>query len=51
MTELADIGIYKIAPTTDGNELFARTLRNLTGLARYYRDIARRGVDLIFKVD
>jgi hypothetical protein len=51
VTELADNGIYEIAPATDEHELFAGILRNLTGLARYYRDIAYRGLDLIIKVD
>ncbi|WP_345390668.1 hypothetical protein [Nonomuraea salmonea] len=40
-------GVYKTRSDDDEDETFARAMNNLRWLARYYRDVAAHGYDLI----
>ncbi|MEV4254893.1 DUF1877 family protein [Spirillospora sp. NPDC049652] len=44
-------GVYKVRPNDDEDETFARAMDDLRWLARYYRDVASHGYDLIVILD
>ncbi|MEV5573006.1 DUF1877 family protein [Spirillospora sp. NPDC052269] len=45
--EMVGLGVYKTRPDDDEDETFARAMDDLRWLARYYRDVAAHGHDLI----
>lgn len=45
--EMADLGVYKTRRDEDEEETFAHAMDDLRWLARYYREVAAHGYDLI----
>ncbi|MGH3715107.1 MAG: DUF1877 family protein [Micromonosporaceae bacterium] len=51
VAEMAALGVYKVHPSHDDDEVFAGLLDGLRRLAAYYRGIVDRGLDLIIVKD
>ncbi|WP_433326224.1 DUF1877 family protein [Spirillospora sp. CA-294931] len=51
VAEMVALGVYKTRPDDDEGETFARAMGNLRWLARYYREVAAYGYDLIVIAD
>jgi hypothetical protein len=51
VAEMDSSGVYKTRPDEDDDEAFERLSGHLGRLARYYRDVAGRGLDLIVERD
>lgn len=51
VAEMYELGVYKVQPSEDDDEAFARVLGRLRQLAQYYHRLAEQGADLIVVKD
>ena len=51
VAEMDELGVYKVHPSENDDEVFARVLQRLRQLGRYCRELTARGVDLIVVKD
>ncbi|QWF81988.1 DUF1877 family protein [Amycolatopsis sp. CA-230715] len=51
VADMVDLCLYKVGPSEDDDDAFARITADLRRLAAYYRDIAGQGLDLVFILD